>query len=165
MATFTADYAVNITPKETTLLSDGVDTVITVNSNIDKVLGSAISGKSWGTDAAKIKYDATYTTTTTTTTGWNSIIGSSPTAIVTFLFMRIISAASSGTPNVTVNYDDGVTDAFQIAYLSGVGDCFLLPLNSNEARAYATANFKVYSTGATSIANVETLLILGGEPN
>jgi len=165
MATFTMDYSVNIVPKETNTLSDGADTVVTIDSNIDKIIGSSILSKALGTDATRIKYDATYTTTTTTSTGWNSIIGSSPSNVVKFLFMRIISAGSSGTPTVHVVFDDGVNPSNQLAYLSGVGDWFLLPINANEGATYTSDEFKVYSPSAATVANVETLLILGDEPS
>ena len=65
------------------------------------------------------------------------------------VYVKILSAGSTGTPDVFIQLGDEET---VIVYLTGVGDAVALPIYGN------TNSIKILSSGATTVANVELLI-------
>lgn len=153
MATFKIEYRGFLVPKETTTLSDGSETITSINSNIDKVFGSSIE-KSFGTSSANVKYKEYLTTTSGVLLSHSSIFNSSPN--IKFLFIRIVSAGSSGTPNCIVAFDS--TPNYFIK-LSGVNDFCMIPLDDGGGIYALTAgDIRIMSEGSTTVANIEIII-------
>ena len=144
MATFKIQYAASATPTEATGLTDSNNVVTSFHSSIDK----SISGKneiSCSTTAANVGYKD-YTTVTTTTTTLDTAIGSDTDAI-DFLMVTIREAASTGTPNVTIEIGGQIASK-----LIGVGDvCLLRPSGANGDA------IEIFSSAGTTTSKVDIL--------
>lgn len=149
---FRVNYKTTITPTETVTLSDGTDTVKAINSNIDKTLGAGIE-KSYGSASTDIKYKDEYITTTLGVALSNVDILNS-TADAFFLFIKISSAASSGTPDCYISIDDGTNYTIK---LTGAGDFCVIPIDDGLGNV-RTSNIYVRSSGATTVAKIEVLV-------
>lgn len=149
MATnFKLNYMASITPIESVTLSDGSETTDSVNSNIDKIISSGIS-KTIGTAKTNIGYGIGVTTASgIDMTNWT--LDNIPTTIK-FLFIRIVSAASSGTPDAYISLD---ADVSYPIILTGVGDLTIIPMS------VIPTDILRKSSSATTIANIE--VIVGG---
>lgn len=153
MATdFKLRYSGSVSPLEVVTLSDGVDAVRVINSNIDKSLSSTIE-KSYGSVSTEIKYKASYLTTITgVALSHSSILNSS--ADMGFLFIKISSAGSSGTPECYVSLDGGST--YRIRLL-GTGDFCIIPFDLDAQMPPQTSDCYVKSGSATTAAYIEVL--------
>lgn len=153
MSSFKIQYNGSIIPKEVTTLSDGADDVTTLNSNIDKILGGSIE-KSFGSSSTNVRYKEYLTTTSGVLLSNASIFNSSPN--IKFLFIRIASAGSSGTPNCLIAFDS--TPNYSIK-LSGVNDFCIIPLDDSGGIYSLTAgDIRILSEGSTTVANVEIMI-------
>ena len=159
MSAFNTDFYINVVPREITTLSDGVDTVININSNIDKTLGSSIT-KSGLTDPANVKYKASYTTTTGAlgvALSYSTILNS--VCNVKDLFIKITAAGSTGIPNVRILYGSGATLS-GYSYLSGVGDFIKIGFSDGAGtHQLATSDITVASITAATVAIIEILVL------
>ena len=95
-SSFKLRYNVSVTPVEEVTLADGSDVSYNINSNVDKILGGS-SSRTIGSTAALVKYKSSYTTTTSGVALSDATILNNAT-IFTLLFIKIISAGSTGTP-------------------------------------------------------------------
>jgi len=148
MATFKLAISGNVTPIELNTLADGTTVVREVNSTIDKILSSSIE-KTYGTDN---KVNAYVAYATKTTAEALETIVPTDLSFISFIFIKIVSAVSSGTPDVAISVDNDVTYPIN---LLGIGDFAILPLNG-----FAPTNIHVKSSGSAARANVE--IIIGG---
>ena len=151
MATsFKFRYSASIIPTEEVTLDDGTDISYNINSNLDKTFGSSYT-KTIGTVSSKVVTDTYLTTTSPVALSHSTILNSG--VGLAFLFIKIVSAGSSGTPDLIlkVNSQDPVTYGY-VAALSGVGDFYLSPM------IYDPDNIEIYSSGATTVANIEILV-------
>ena len=149
MADFKIRRSASLTPIETITLADTTTTADFLHSTIDKSVGSTIT-ETFGTSATDVKYKA-YLTTTSGVALSNATIFNG-TGAVTFVFIRIVSAGSSGTPDVSVSFDGGINNPIG---LSGVGDFCILPLKWDNLDL---SNIYIASSGATTVANVEIMV-------
>lgn len=145
-------YSGSAIPTEEVALADGTTISYNIHSNIDKILGSSIT-KDFGTASTEVLYDTYLTTTTPVALSAAAILNSTPD--MGFLFMKIVSAGSSGTPDVLMSID-GAT-ATQSIMLKGVGDFLMIPFADNILTITASS-IKISSSGATEVANVEILV-------
>jgi len=143
-------YSGQVVPTEEVTLSDGSDVSYNINSNLDKVFGSSTI-KTIGTTSTKVLYDTYLTTTSPVALSHSTILNE--VGVMSFLYIKIVSAGSSGTPDVAGKFYtvDPVVDGYPFS-LSGVGDFIIIPL------LMSTASVSIYSTGATTVANVEILV-------
>ena len=124
-----------------------------IHSEVGRSLGGTIQ-KTLGA-LTNISYDASLPTTTSaadidfSSGDYDGLTGNSATGI-DFLFIAILSAASTGTPDCTIEI--GGADLMN---LIGVGDFCILPLKNY---SNAGARLAVYSSGATTVANVVVLI-------
>ena len=144
--TFKINYSASATPIEEIQATDTSNTARIVHSSIDKSIGGSkeISCASTATNVAYVDY----TTSQTVTTTLSDALGGAKTGI-DFLMIKIREAGSSGTPDVTLRLGTGDTSPHK---LSGVGDVMLL-----RPSAWASADFEIFSSGATAIAKVDIL--------
>lgn len=151
MSDFLIRYSANVIPIERTTLADTTTTVDDVHSTIDKVLGSTIT-KNYGTAATEVIYDTYLTTTSGVALSHSTILNSNPT--VGFLFIKILSAGSSGTPDCFIGVDAVVNYRIK---LSGVGDFCVIPFDDN-IWAITAAEISLISSAASTVANIEILV-------
>lgn len=145
---FKIQYAGSATPIEIQELADGSDTVRAIHSNVDKVIGGSIE-KSGGSTAANVAGHLSHLTTTAAVsiedaTIFNDNLG----AVVDFLMITITAAGSTGTPDVQIALDG--TNYEQT--ISGIGDFII-----NRPAGLDSANIKIKSSGATTVAIVDIL--------
>lgn len=154
MATyFKLKYSGAVIPIEEPQLTDSSQTVRSLHSNIDKIIGSGIE-KAYGTTSTNIKY-GTYTTTT-------SGVALSSASILNSIFtcntlcVRIVSAASSGTPEVLISITGNVTANYLLG-LEGVGDILLISALGDSQGIYTVSSSDIYimSAGSATLANIE----------
>lgn len=144
MATFKIRYSVSAIPIEINTLSDGVETVSTINSIIEKTFGGS-SERNFGTTANNVK-TANYNTTASNV-DLNTIISGLPQGLK-FIYIKILSQLSTQSPVVILKY--GTT---QIAQLEGVGDVCLIPL-----AAGSPLDYTLNSPTSNQTAQVEILV-------
>ena len=141
----------SVVPTEEVALADTTTVSYNIHSTIDKTLGSSIT-KDYGTASTEVLYDTYLTTTAGVVLSHSTILNSDPT--VGFLFMKIISAGSSGTPECSIAID--ATPNYSIR-LTGVGDFCMIPFDDNIYSINASG-ITVISSGATTVANIEILV-------
>jgi len=151
MSSFLIRYSANIVPIERTTLADTTTTVDDVHSTIDKVLGSTIT-KDFGTAATEVIYDTYLTTTSGVVLSHSTILNTNPS--VGFLFVKIVSAGSSGTPDCSIAID--AIPNYSIK-LSGVGDFCVIPFDDN-IYGITASGITIISSGAATVANIEILV-------
>ena len=142
--TFKIQYAASATPIESTQLTDENNVATSVHSSIDKSVGG---GKeiSCSTASTNVNYKD-YTTVATTTTTLNAITALTVVGI-DFLMVKIREAASTGTPDVTIEIGDQIASK-----LIGVGDvCLIRPSGA------AGSTIEIFSSAATETAKIDIL--------
>lgn len=147
MAVYKLKVMGTVIPTEVNTLSDGVDTIETINSRLDKIYGSE-NIISFGTTPTNVQ-QAIYSTTITDT-GLNQIINVLPQTI-NFIFVKIIEQLSSGTPTVEIT----LNSASPQIRLSGVGDFCIL------RTVLDSIDIQIRSSAATNIAKIE--ILVGGQ--
>ena len=146
MATsFKFRYSGSVVPTEEVTLDDGTDVSYNINSNLDKTFGSSFT-RTIGAASSKVA-TATYLTTTDAVALSDATILNSGTALV-FLFVRIVSAGSTGTPEVGIAFTGGTGGIL----LTGVGDFCILPC------FFDPDNVTIVATTAAQVANIELLV-------
>lgn len=145
-SSFTLRYNSNVIPYEIVTLADGTTTIKSIHSIIDKGIGGS-NEKVIGDTSTFIKYKA-YTTTITGVAFTDSTILNT-TGSLNFLAVKIVSAASSSTPQVEISIDGTNYDIV----LYGIGDMCVVPINPTDM-----ANIKIKSSGATTLANIEIMV-------
>lgn len=148
MSEYLIRRSISLKPIERITLVDTTTTADFVHSTIDKTLASTII-ESFGTTVTDIKYKAYLTTTNDVALSAATIFN--VTGAVTFVFIRIVSAGSSGTPNVSVTFNS----IDHPIGLSGAEDFCALPLKWDNQDL---SNIKIASSGATTVANVEIMV-------
>lgn len=152
MATnFKLRYSGRVIPTEEVALADGTTISYNVHSTIDKILGSSIT-KDYGTASTEVIYDTYLTTTSGVALSAAAILNTNPT--VGFLFIKIASAGSTGTPYVNIAMD--ITPNYRIA-LEGVGDFCMIPFDTN-LNAITASEITIMSPSASTVANIEILV-------
>ena len=148
MATsFKFRYSGSVVPTEEVTLSDGTDVSYNINSNLDKVFGSSAT-QTIGTDAAKVVTKSYLTTASPVAMSHSTILNA--TTGLTFMFIKIVSAGSTETPQVEIIFA-GTSGTTTI--LSGVGAFCIMP------GLFAPASVTIGSaSGATYVANIEILV-------
>lgn len=146
MSTFKVQYGGYIVPKEVTTLSDGNDTVTTINSNIDKTFGGKMES-SFGTSAENVTSEEILTTANYVDI--DTIFSAYPQGIY-LLFIRIVSAGAGSTPDVVVSLDGGAGGHL---YLAGVGDFMIARVNGLSGLEVA-----VKSSNVNTLANIEIFI-------
>ncbi len=141
----------SVVPTEEVVLADTSTVSYNIHSTIDKILGSSIT-KDFGTASTEILYDTYLTTTTPVALSAATILNSDPD--MGFLFMKIVSAGSSGTPDVLVSIDALGTQSIM---LKGVGDFCMIPFADN-INTITAASIKLSSSVSTTVANIEILV-------
>tara|TARA_R100001244_G_C5171601_1_gene131724 strand:+ start:7956 stop:8411 length:456 start_codon:yes stop_codon:yes gene_type:complete len=141
------NYRASVIPREEVDLADGSDISYNVHSQVDTTPSSDIL-KTY-TDGVGYKNTIA---TTTSFVGLNSMSLTNAPSEVAFLFIKIISAASSSTPDVRMLFD-GASTQNEIK-LRGVGDFCVIPLQGS----VLIAEVKLKSSGSTTIANIEILV-------
>jgi len=143
MATeYKINYAGNVTPLEVVTLADGTTKLQAINSIIDKKFSSGIE-KSFGSFTTQVIYTQHNTLSTSETL--NIVLSAD--ANLTFLYIGIVAALSSGVPLVILG-----VDGTPVARLEGVGDFMVLPLDTIDP-----TTITITSSGATNIAKVDIL--------
>jgi len=167
------NYSVVIEPIESTVIA-GSEAYRNIHGDIDKAVGSRVqksvgtgtdsvvdSGSNQAIDSSSdtvvtgVSDHVTYISSVTTTSGlsiedvqyYSKNMGT-----LNALFIAILSAGSTGTPDVLMSID-GTNYEYS---LSGAGDWMMIPLKSIDA-----ANVKLKSSGATTVANVD--IVVGRE--
>jgi len=144
MTTFKIKYSGSFTPVIEPALADGSFGNGIVHSNIDKIIAGVneLSVSSTASDVAYKSY-----TTTTSSVSLNTITGLTLTGI-TFLYIAIAEAGSTGTPDVEVIID-GTNKEIK---LTADQDWAVLRLSSGTG-----ADIKLNSTASTTLAVVDIL--------
>ena len=119
MPTKSLEVRIQLIPKETTTLADGSDTVTTIDSDIDKTLGTTIDFSFTGTfqtTASGPSYH--YGTATITNTSYVSlytILGLTSYASVSTLYIKLLSISTGRTVWVKLDSSDAGTIALDTA--------------------------------------------------
>lgn len=124
------DMRVNfsITPKETTTLSDGVDTCLHLNSNIDKILNGHVQFEDVGdfddnpSAAQDWHYYKSVALTNTSYSDLNTLLGGASFDNGEKFFIGITSQQGSTGASFDIQYDNGVDTALSLGTMTGVGD-------------------------------------------
>jgi hypothetical protein len=146
MSNFYVDWVVSVVPIEELIAADTTTKPRIVHSTIDKIPTSKYE-EDCADSATNINY-GTYTTTTsgvalsTITSGYGG-------AGCQSLYIKIISAASSATPNVMVSIDAGSN--YDI-FIEGVGNWLKIGF-----AAITIGAIYIKSLSATTIANIEAM--------
>jgi hypothetical protein len=139
-------YSGQVIPTEEVTLDDGSDVSYNINSNLDKIFGSS-QILTIGTSSAKV-VTKDYLTTTGAVAMSDATILNTSTGLV-FIFIKIVSAGSSSTPQVEIAFSG--TSGTTIV-LAGVGSFCIMP------GLFAPGSVTISSVaGATYVANVEIL--------
>jgi hypothetical protein len=146
MSNFYINSRVSITPIEELIGVDGSDKSRIVHSSIDKIFSSEYE-KTVGTTAT----DLDYTAYTTTASGVDlGTIATIAYGSATYLFVKIVSAASSSTPNVYISLDNG--SSYDVVF-AGVGNWVKF-----EFSGLAVTSILFKSSDAATTANIEILV-------
>jgi len=150
MANFKIQYSNRVVPIEEITLADGTTTHEFLHSNIDRTFGSSIK-KTISTTSTDVAYVTYLTTTSPVALNHATILNNSD--ALSFLSIKIVSAGSSGTPDLVATLwgTDPLVNGYAIA-LAGVGDCCMIPM------VMPPANITIYSISATTVANVEIVV-------
>jgi hypothetical protein len=146
---FLIQYSASSTPIEQLEATDTTQSVRIVHSSIDKSIGGNREVACGGTAANVIYKD--YKTTNA------AVLMSDATIINTFagaefLMIKIRSAASTGTPDCTVEISNGV-QWVETCKLKKAEDVMMLPLTNKNL-----AEIRLISSSATRIANLDILV-------
>ena len=146
------EYSGSVTPIETLAGNDTNNVADIIHSRVDTALGGNVSRNL--SSVTTISYDASLLTTTSkvdinfSVGDYDGLTGNSN-ANIDFLFIKIISAASTGTPDCTIEIR-----SVDLIELKGVGDFCILPLKTYDNGTYRLA---VQSSGATTVCNIAVL--------
>lgn len=150
MATsFKIRYSASVIPTEEVQLSDTSNVSYNINSNIDKALGGSFQITA-GTSSNSVRYKEYLTTTSAVALNHSTIFNAAIT--FGFLFIKIASAGSTGTPDCSISLDSGTHIWIK---LQGVGDCIMIPLGGTDQLGSSVV--QVSSSGATTVANLEII--------
>lgn len=144
---FKVRYSFAVTPYETVEFTDTTQTSTKVHTTIDKSFYSS-QEYTTGTLSTTIRYKDSHTTTTSPVALSDSSV-MNVSVLVRLVYIKILSAASTGTPDVYVQFGN---ETSVTSFLQGVGDAMALPVAGN------TNSIKIFSSGATTRANVEILI-------
>jgi len=144
---FFLQYNINVVPQEFPVLEDTTAGQGTIKSDIDKSLGSSMR-LDCETNTDYIKYKD-YTTTSSYVAFNHASLFNDATGI-SMIFIKIREVAGSGTPDVTVSLDNGVTDNFK---LSGLND-FCAIRNFD---LWDPSTIKIKSTAVTGLAKLDII--------
>lgn len=147
---FLLQVRTSVQPIEKITLDDSSQSAYHQHSNIDRNVGGSIEIDCGATDS-NIAVVETYETTTSGVT-INTIFSDTITGI-DYLFVKILSAASSGTPDVQISLDTGGNYRHTF---SGVNK-----FESLRPAGKSGTAILIKSSGATTIANI--IIILGLE--
>jgi len=151
MTDFKIQKTVSLVPTETNLLSDGVDTCIEINSNIDISL-SSYQDEDFGTTASKIIYQTGITVTGTTLDALVTDLG--PTDTIRWMFIKLTSDSTSGAECIFKLGSTGTT----YAGLQGVGDSFMGHIDDSQ-QAYSIQAQNITASVATGTPVMEVLIV------
>lgn len=141
----------SVIPTEEVVLTDGSTVSYNIHSTIDKILGGSIT-KDYGTASTEVIYDTYLTTTSGVLLSNPAILNSNPT--IGFLFIKIVSAGSSGTPDCYISIDS--VPNYNIR-LVGVGDFCMIPFD-DATYTLTAGDIRVISSASTTVANIEILV-------
>lgn len=143
---FKIKFAASALPIEEIQMTDTSQTLSGVHSSIDKSFsgGQTVTFSTTATDVGFDDYLTTTSGVDLASMGFSGLPQG-----VKLLFIKIVSAGSSGTPDVQASIDGGSNYTI---LLSGVNDCTLLRLDG-----VATNEILLKSSGATTVANVSML--------
>jgi len=146
-------YAGSVSVSETLEALDTNNTVTLIHSKIDSTLGGSNDYSLTGVE--ELSYETGLATTTSYvdvdfSSGEYDGMGGNTEAAIKFLFVKIDSAASTGTPDCHVK----VAGVDAMIQLSGAGDFCIVPLGEYDN---ATNRIAVKSSEATELANITIL--------
>jgi len=141
-SSFTIRYSGSIIPYEIVTLADTTTTIKSLHSVIDTGVGGSIE-KTIGDTSTFIKYMAYETTTSGVALSAATLFNVANS--INFLCVKIVSAASSATPQVEISLDG---TNYEVVLL-GAGDICMIPTN-----VLSMNDVKIKTTGATAIANI-----------
>lgn len=151
MATFKIQKTISLVPTETNLLSDGVDTCIEINSNIDTTL-SSYQDESFGTTASKLVYQTGITVTATTLD--QLVTDISPTDAIRWIFIKLTDDSTSGAECTFKLGSTGIT----YGGLQGVGDSFMGHIDDSQ-QTYSIQAQNITFSVASGTPVMEVLIV------
>ena len=147
---FKVNFRASVIPIEEIEMTDTSQTLSGIHSSIDKMFsgGQTVTMSQTATDVGFVDY-----LTTTTGVNFDSLSFSGIPQGIKFIFIKIVSAGSSGTPNVQLSLDGGSSYPL---YLTSVNDCLMVRSDGS----LTALDIYIKSSGATTTAN--TSILIGG---
>lgn len=151
---YKVEKKIQFIPKEVNTLSDGVDTIYTIDSNIDDTIGGSFEatlnpnvqyGDTISGAAPQFgRYYGTVNITNTTKVTFGLALRLTDFQYLSKIYIKATGKLSTGDPIILLTYDDAVVDIV-LSATSGVGDFFLLdtielPNENLWLRALTTSN-------------------------
>lgn len=132
---YKVEKKIQLIPKEVNTLSDGVDTIYTIDSNIDTTIGGSFEATLnpnvqygdtiTGTAPQFGRYYGTANITNTTKNVLGLALGLTDFHYVSKIYIKAIAKLSTGDPIIQLTYDDAVVDIV-LSATTGVNDFFLI---------------------------------------
>lgn len=147
---FSIKFNIYAIPLETVEMTDTTQSLTGVHSSIDRTFGGGMAANC-GAVAANVGFVDYATTTGGVLLGSMGFTGL-PQGI-TFIFIKINSAISTGTPDVFISLDAG-TPVYSVS-LSGVGDCLLI---RSSLGSLTGQDILIKSSASAARANISILV-------